>query len=75
MASAQGAKAAVLVPARRRRGARRRRRQCPQIRASRADLEGSRLWWSATAADLRRLATAVGDGGGVAVAVGSDSVG
>uniref|UniRef100_A0A0E0IKU0 Uncharacterized protein n=1 Tax=Oryza nivara TaxID=4536 RepID=A0A0E0IKU0_ORYNI len=72
MASAEGAKAAVLVPARRRRGARRRRRRCPQIRASRPDLEGSRLWWSETLADLRRLATAVGDGSGVAAAVGSD---
>ncbi|EAZ09335.1 hypothetical protein OsI_31606 [Oryza sativa Indica Group] len=75
MASAEGAKAAVLVPARRRRGARRRRRRCPQIRASRPDLEGSRLWWSETLTDLRRLATAVGDGGGVAAAVGSDGVG
>nr|CAH67185.1 H0815C01.6 [Oryza sativa] len=75
MASAEGAKAAVLVPARRWRGAQRRRRRCPQIRASRLDLEGSRLWWSETLADLRRLATAVGDDGAVAAAVGSDGVG
>uniref|UniRef100_A0A0E0PGX5 DUF834 domain-containing protein n=1 Tax=Oryza rufipogon TaxID=4529 RepID=A0A0E0PGX5_ORYRU len=66
MASAEGAKAAAVVPA----------RQAsngavlggdggglPQIRASWPDLEGGRRWWSATAADLRRLATAVGDGG------------
>ncbi|EEC75761.1 hypothetical protein OsI_12658 [Oryza sativa Indica Group] len=75
MASAEGAKAAVLVPVRRRRGAQRRWRRCPQIRASRPDLEGSWLWWLETAADLRRLATAVGDGGGVAAVVGSDGVG
>uniref|UniRef100_A0A0E0IT49 DUF834 domain-containing protein n=1 Tax=Oryza nivara TaxID=4536 RepID=A0A0E0IT49_ORYNI len=66
MASAEDAKAAAVVPA----------RQAsngavlggdggglPQIRASWPDLEGGRRWWSATAADLRRLATAVGDGG------------
>uniref|UniRef100_A0A0E0D7X9 Uncharacterized protein n=1 Tax=Oryza meridionalis TaxID=40149 RepID=A0A0E0D7X9_9ORYZ len=35
----------------------------PQIRASWPDLEGGRLWWSATAVDLRRLVTAVGNGG------------
>uniref|UniRef100_A0A0E0H7D4 Uncharacterized protein n=2 Tax=Oryza TaxID=4527 RepID=A0A0E0H7D4_ORYNI len=35
----------------------------PQIRASRPDLEGGRLWWSATAVDLRQLVTAVGNGG------------
>uniref|UniRef100_A0A0E0CW40 Uncharacterized protein n=1 Tax=Oryza meridionalis TaxID=40149 RepID=A0A0E0CW40_9ORYZ len=35
----------------------------PQIRASRPDLESGWLWWSATAVDLRRLATAVGNGG------------
>uniref|UniRef100_A0A0E0C0C2 Uncharacterized protein n=1 Tax=Oryza meridionalis TaxID=40149 RepID=A0A0E0C0C2_9ORYZ len=35
----------------------------PQIRASRPDLEGGGLWWSATTVDLRRLATAVGNGG------------
>uniref|UniRef100_A0A0E0PFL8 DUF834 domain-containing protein n=1 Tax=Oryza rufipogon TaxID=4529 RepID=A0A0E0PFL8_ORYRU len=35
----------------------------PQIRASRQDLEGGRLWWSATAVDLRRqLATAATGG-------------
>nr|AAO34492.1 hypothetical protein [Oryza sativa Japonica Group] len=75
MASAEGAKAAVLVPVRRRRGAQWRRRRCPQIRASRPDLEGSWLWWLETAADLRRLATAVGDVGGVAAVVGSGGVG
>nr|BAD35850.1 subtilase-like [Oryza sativa Japonica Group] len=39
----------------------------PQICASWPDLEGGWWWWSATAADLRQLATAVGDdsdGGG-----------
>ncbi|EEE59869.1 hypothetical protein OsJ_12457 [Oryza sativa Japonica Group] len=54
MASAKSAKAAAVIPVRRPRGS--RRRSPPDLRWP--DLEGGRRWWSATAADLRRLAIA-----------------